>query len=283
MDSGSGARHVFTVDVEDYFHSEVPDVEKWSSIPSRVERSTETVLELCAEADVRGTFFVLGWVARRHPGLVRAIVAAGHELASHGSDHEFVYRMTPERFRSDIVRARDVLQDITGVRVQGYRAPYFSIVASTPWAYDVLADAGYTFSSSVFPGRNRRYGIRGHPADPIRRATTGGAAVWEAPITTFHGRIGCGGVYFRALPYPLFAAELAAGERAGRSVVFYIHPWEADPGKPAEGSLELRLRHGIGIRATVPRLRRMFKSFAFGPLGPRLGVIPESLTPEMVH
>src|SRR6266850_1113833 len=151
--------HAFTVDVEDYFHSEDPDPGSWDRHDFRVEQSTRTVLELCAAAGVRGTFFVLGWVANRMPGLVHEIAAAGHEIASHGRDHQFVYRQTAEQFRDDVRDARLRLEDLVGAPVRGYRAPYFSIVGSTPWAHDVLAETGYGYSSSVFPGSNPRYGI----------------------------------------------------------------------------------------------------------------------------
>jgi polysaccharide deacetylase family protein (PEP-CTERM system associated) len=271
MSSFLRPRHFFTVDVEDYFHSEDPDPSGWDRHLPRVEGPTRGMLELCAGAGVRGTFFVLGWVARRHPGLVREIAAAGHEIASHGFDHQFVYRQGPAAFRSDVRRAREVLEDLTGLPVRGYRAPCFSIVERTPWAHEILAEVGYTYSSSVFPGSNPRYGIPGHSQAPVPVTTASGARIWEVPVTTFLSRIGCGGVYFRALPYRWFASRIGQREQSGRSVVFYIHPWEIDPGKPsARGSLGLRLRHSIGIRATASRLRRLLAAFEFEPIGPRL-------------
>jgi polysaccharide deacetylase family protein (PEP-CTERM system associated) len=264
-------RHAFTVDVEDYFHSEDPDVAAWDRHESRVERSTHTILGVCAAAGVRGTFFVLGWVATRMPGLVREIAAAGHEVASHGRDHQFVYRQTAAQFREDVGDARARLEDILGVPVRGYRAPYFSIVASTPWAHEVLAEVGYAYSSSVFPGSNPRYGVPRHPQVPTLVTTPSGARIWEFPVSTLASRIGCGGVYFRALPYLLFASWIERLESAGRTANFYIHPWEADPGKPpARGSVGLRLRHGIGIHTTAPRLKRLFADFDFGTIGARL-------------
>lgn len=274
MSAPARPQHTFSVDVEDYFHSEDPDVSAWDRHESRVEHSTHTILELCGAARVRGTFFVLGWVATRMPGLVHAIAAAGHEVASHGHDHQFVYRQTPAQFREDVHAARTLLEDIVSTPVRGYRAPYFSITASTPWAHEVLAEVGYQYSSSVFPGSNPRYGIPGHSQDPTWVTTRAGARIREFPISTLGARIGCGGVYFRALPYVLFSSWIAGLEREGRAATFYIHPWEADPGKPAaHGSLGLRLRHGVGIRSTAPRLRRLFADFAFGTIGSRLAPV----------
>ena len=271
MNADFAPRHYLTVDVEDWFHSEEPDRSLWDDLESRVDGSTRAVLELCAEAGVHGTFFVLGWVARRNPGLVRAIAAAGHEIGSHGSDHEFVYRQGPASFHEDVRRAREVLEDLVGAPVRGYRAPYFSIVAGTRWAYEVLAAAGHEYSSSVFPGANPRYGIPGHPQSPIRVETPSGRSIWEIPITTCLSRIGCGGVYFRALPYRWFADWMGRLERRGRAAVFYIHPWELDPGKPkTRGPLSLRLRHQVGIRRTAGRLKRLLSSHAFGALAPAL-------------
>jgi polysaccharide deacetylase family protein (PEP-CTERM system associated) len=262
--------HYFTVDVEDYFHSEDPDLAGWDRYELRVERSTHTVLDLCAAAGVRATFFVLGWVAERCPGIVRAIATAGHEVASHGYAHRCVYDQTPEGFLEDVRDTRRILEDLSGTSVIGYRAPYFSIVAGTPWAHACLATAGYVYSSSVFPGSNPRYGIPGHPQGPVAVSTPSGATIHEIPVTTFLSRIGCGGVYFRALPYSWFASWLRRIEREGRGAVFYIHPWETDVGKPsARGSLGLRLRHEIGIAQTSARLKRLLAEFAFQPIGTR--------------
>src|SRR5262249_45203685 len=158
--------------------------------------------------------------------------------------------------------ARAILEDQTGAAVPGYRAPYFSILRDTRWAYECIARAGHTYSSSVFPGPNPRYGIPGHPHEPTLVTCRSGALIQEIPITTLRGPIGCGGVYFRALPYRWFAGRLEALGRAGRRAVFYIHPWELDPGKPpAPGSLGLRLRHAIGVKGAAARLRRLLGEF----------------------
>jgi polysaccharide deacetylase family protein (PEP-CTERM system associated) len=269
----SRSQHVLTVDVEDYFHSEDRVAEGWARHELRVERSTRTVLEACAETGARGTFFVLGWVAERLPGLVSEIAGAGHEVASHGYGHEFLYELTPRQLDTDLQRARALLEDQSGAAVPGYRAPYFSIRRDDRWAYDCIARAGHTYSSSVFPGSNPRYGIPGHVQEPTLVTSPSGARIQEIPVTTFHGRIGCGGVYFRALPYRWFAARLEALGRAGRRAVFYIHPWELDPGKPpAPGSLGLRLRHAVGVKGAASRLRRLLGEFAFMPMREHLGL-----------
>ena len=265
--NASPHRHFFTVDVEDYFHSEDPDVATWDRHELRVERATRLVLDMCAQAKVHATFFVLGWVAERCPGLVRDIAVGGHEVASHGYAHQFVYHQNPTTFLEDVRRAKQSLEAITGAPVHGYRAPYFSIITQTRWAYDALAEAGYRYSSSVFPGTNPRYGIPGHAQVPTRVSTESGGTIWEIPITTFWSRVGCGGVYFRALPYGLFSALLDRTRRQGRRSVFYIHPWELDAGKPpAHGSLGLRLRHAVGVRGAGPRLGRLLSEFQFGPI-----------------
>src|SRR5258706_8236642 len=225
-------RHYLTIDVEDYFHWEDSEVAGWDRHELRVERSTETVLQCCARAGVRGTFFVLGWVADRCPNLVRRFAAAGHEVAYHGYSHRFVYDQEPAEFLEDVRRTRAMLEDLAGAPVLGYRAPYFSLVARTPWAHACLVEAGYRYSSSVFPGSNPRYGIPGHPQEPTHIVVPAGGAIWEIPVTAFLSRIGCGGVYFRALPYRFFATQLGQHERGGRRAVFYLHPWETDPGKP---------------------------------------------------
>jgi polysaccharide deacetylase family protein (PEP-CTERM system associated) len=259
--------HYFTVDVEDYFHSEDPDVAGWDRHELRVERSTRAVVEACAEAGVRATFFVLGWVAERCPALVREIAAAGHTVASHGYEHRFIYHQSPAEFGNDVRRAKDLLESLTGTSVLGYRAPYFSIISRSLWAYDVLHAAGYRYSSSVFPGSNPRYGIPGHSQQPVTVRTASGGTIREIPITTFASRIGCGGVYFRALPYPLFASLMSGNGRRGNRSVFYIHPWELDAGKPpARGSLGLGLRHAVGVRGAGARLKRLLRDFAFEPV-----------------
>jgi polysaccharide deacetylase family protein (PEP-CTERM system associated) len=269
-----GIVNALTVDVEDYFQVQAfaGTIARgaWEALPRRVEANTERLLELYARAGVRATFFTLGWVAERHPALVRRIVAGGHELASHGYGHELVGALTPDAFRADIRRARAVLEDAGGVAVTGYRAPTFSIGARTPWAYALLAEAGYRYSSSLYPVRHDLYGTPDAPRVPHRVAA---GRLWEIPMTTLRlcGRNlpAAGGGYFRLLPYPLFRIMLArfqAAERRG--AVFYMHPWEIDPGQPrVQGaSWRSRLRHYTGLHATFSRLERLLRDFAWDRL-----------------
>ena len=268
----SGPRNALTVDVEDYFQVEafartIPRAD-WDSFPRRVEASTDRLLDQFARAGVRGTFFTLGWVAERHPTLVRRIVAAGHELASHGHGHARVATLTAEEFRADVTRAKHLLEDIGGVAIAGYRAPTFSIGPATPWAYPILAETGHRYSSSIYPVRHDLYGA---PDAPRFVHPVAGGALWEVPMTTL--RLGgqnlpcAGGGYFRLLPYAVFRRLLAAFNRAeGRGGMFYTHPWEVDPGQPriADASRLSRLRHTLNLARTAPRLEHLLRDFAWG-------------------
>lgn len=281
-----GARLVnaMTVDVEDYFQVEafartVPR-DAWEGFPRRVEANTDRILALFAAAGVRATFFTLGWVAERHPALVRRIVAAGHELASHGHGHARVVTLSPEQFRQDVVRAKALLEDIGGVPVAGYRAPTFSIGPATPFAYPVLAETGHRYSSSIYPVRHDLYGAPDAPRFPHAVAE---GALWEVPMTTIRMRGQnlpiSGGGYFRLLPYAVFRRGLAAFNRAeGRGGMFYTHPWEIDPGQPRIGGAGRlsRFRHYLNLARTAPRLERLLRDFAWGRMDE---VFPELAAP----
>ncbi len=262
----------FTVDVEDWFqvhaYARVFARAQWDGLPRRVEANTERLLALLAEARVVGTFFTLGWVAERHPALVRRIVAAGHELASHGYWHERVDAQTPAAFHADVLRARLLLEDGAGVAVHGFRAPTFSMGPRTPWAWSTLARAGYRYSSSVYPVRHDLYGAPGAPRAPHRPDPLG---VLEIPMTTARllGRtLACaGGGWFRLLPYITFRALLRRRLAADPlPALFYTHPWEVDPGQPLvpEAALRSRLRHRVNLAATEPRLVRLLREFSWG-------------------
>lgn len=265
------ARNALTVDVEDYFQVQafagtIPRGD-WEDWPRRVEANTARLLDIFAEAGVRATFFTLGWVAERHPALIRRIVAAGHELASHGHGHELINLLGEARFRADVTRARAVLQDAGGVAVAGYRAPTFSLGARTPWAHAVLAEAGYRYSSSIYPVRHDLYGSPDAPRAPYRVA---GGALWELPMTTLHalGRNWplAGGGWFRLLPYAAFRTALRRALTAERQpAIFYTHPWEIDPGQPRVPGAgpRARFRHYTGLAATEARLRHLLRDFAW--------------------
>jgi len=262
--------NALTVDVEDFFHvqafADVIPRSTWDDLPRRVEQNTERLLELCGRAGVAGTFFTLGWVAERHPALVRRIVAAGHELASHGFGHQRVDGLTPEAFRADIFRAKGLLEDAGGVSVTGYRAPTFSIGPKTPWALSILAETGHRYSSSVYPVQHDLYGSPDASRVPYRDA---GSGLWEFPMTTLRvlsKNLPCsGGGYFRLLPYPLFRFLLRRANAAQGAGLFYTHPWEIDPGQPrvaGAGRLS-RFRHYNNLAKTLPRLERLLSDFAW--------------------
>lgn len=264
-------RHHFTVDVEEYFQvaALVPFVERssWDSRPSRVDIGTLLLLDLMSERDARGTFFVLGWVAKRRPHLVREIAARGHEIASHGWGHEKVTDLTRDEFRVSVRDSRAELESICGQPVLGYRAPSFSIVRGREWALDVLAEEGYRYDSSLFPVRRRGYGFVGGGRDPYRLETPAGGLDEFPPATLQVGGAvlpAAGGAYFRLLPYELTRAGIASAERRGAPGTFYIHPWELDPEQPRLGVDALtRIRHYGGLGRTVPRLRRLLSDFQF--------------------
>lgn len=263
--------NAMTVDVEDYFQVQaladwVPRSE-WESIAPRVERNVDAILELFDIAGIRATFFTLGWIAARHPTLIRRIVAGGHELASHGWDHMRADALEPAEFRADVGRARRTLEDASGVRVQGYRAPTFSIGTRNLWAFAVLESEGYRYSSSINPIRHDLYGMPDAPRTPFQ---PDGGQLWEIPMTTLRVRsrnLPCaGGGFFRLLPYPLYRVALThVNRRDNVPGIFYFHPWEIDPGQPriAGCSLRSRLRHYTNLHRMKPKLTRLLRDFSW--------------------
>ncbi len=264
--------NAMTVDVEDYFQVEafknVVSRADWSTMPSRVEQNTDRVLQLLEDAGVHGTFFVLGWVARRFPGLVQRIAAGGHEIASHGSDHERADRQDAGAFFADVTAAKAVLEDKSGTKVRGYRAPTFSIGPQNWWAYDMLTKAGYEYSSSIYPISHDLYGMRDAPRMPFHPVD---GPLLEIPMTTIRlfGRNfpAAGGGYFRLLPYSLSRWCLARANRHDRlSGVFYCHPWEFDETQPRlrQASAKSRFRHYTNISAMPGRFARLLRAFSWG-------------------
>jgi polysaccharide deacetylase family protein (PEP-CTERM system associated) len=271
-DGGFKLIHHFTVDVEEYFQVSafegcVPR-ERWNELESRVVPSVGRLLELLARHDARATFFVLGWVAQRHPGIVRDMVSAGHEVASHGWDHARITELSPERFRLETRRTKQVLEDAAGAPVVGFRAPSFSLVPGYEWALDILLEEGYRYDSSLFPVRRPGYGYPNGKRDPHWLRLPGGRLA-EVPPTTLR-RWGLnlpagGGAYFRLLPYGLVREALLDCERRGVPGTFYIHPWELDPEQPRlRAPFLTRVRHYGGLRRTEPRLIRLLEEFRFG-------------------
>jgi polysaccharide deacetylase family protein (PEP-CTERM system associated) len=268
-----GLINAFSVDVEDYFQvaALAPAIPRdtWSQRTTRVERNTEILLELLAERHVRGTFFVLGWIAERHPELVKRIARSGHEIASHGFSHELIYTQSIGAFREETTRSKRVLEDLIGAAVTGYRAASFSITERSLWALDVLIDLGFEYDSSIFPVRHDRYGIPGAAEEPGRVSAPSGRTLVEFPMSA--ARFGglkipvSGGGYFRILPYWLTRAGLTQiNERYGRPFTFYLHPWEVDPEQPrVEVGWLSRFRHYTNLNRCESRLRRLLTEFRF--------------------
>jgi polysaccharide deacetylase family protein (PEP-CTERM system associated) len=270
----TAALNALTFDVEDYFHvtgfERMIDRSQWGNFESRVVASTRTILDTLAYSGVRATFFVLGWVAERHPGLVREIRTAGHEIGSHGYWHRLIYTQTPEEFRADIRRSRDVLQGILGEPVTAYRAPSFSITARSLWALDVLIEEGFTADSSIFPTWHDRYGLAGATPSPHRLQRPAGELLeFPLPIRKVLGYPlpAGGGGYFRLYPYALTRRLLRGLNAAGRPFVTYLHPWEFDPEQPRFRPGRLRaFRHYVNLRRTRRRLEALLGDFRFGTL-----------------
>jgi len=264
--------NAMTVDVEDYFQvsafEEVIDRDNWCRLPCRVEQNTDHILELFDGHDVKATFFMLGWVAERYPGLVRRIVDAGHELASHGYSHVRVTRQQPQAFSEDISKTRKLLEDTAGCGVQGYRAASYSIVNETLWAHDLLQEAGYRYSSSVYPIHHDLYGIPDAPRFAYRHKVGG---LLEIPITTvslFRHNLPCGGGgYFRLLPYRVSRWAMQRVNGTDRMpCVFYFHPWEIDPGQPRQAGIsrKTRFRHYLNLGRMQARVERLLDDFSWG-------------------
>ena len=265
--------NALTVDVEDWFQvgafEKVIAREEWDSLEHRVEANTDRVLALFDRAGVNATFFTLGWVAERYPALMRRIVEGGHEIASHGWDHQRVFTMGPEQFRADLSRARTTIEDASGARVAGYRAPSFSIDTRTPWAHVILAEENYVYSSSVAPVRHDHYGWPEAPRGPFRPVD--GSALIELPVTTSRllGRdITAGGGFFRLLPGTVTQLAVEEANRADRAAIFYFHPWEIDPGQPrvANAPFKSRLRHYSRLGAMARKLERLIDTHDWGRL-----------------
>jgi polysaccharide deacetylase family protein (PEP-CTERM system associated) len=265
-----------SIDVEDYFHvaalAGAIDRSDWDRMEYRAESSTDRLLQVFADENVRATFFVLGWVARRSPELVRKIHRAGHEVASHGMSHQLIYTQTPEEFARETKDAKSLLEDQLGEQVLGYRAATYSITRRSLWALDIIHELGFRYDSSIFPIRHDLYGIPGSPIAPAEIETPSGARIVEFPISTV-GVFGtrqpiAGGGYFRLFPYWLTRAGLRrVNQQERRPFVFYLHPWEVDPDQPVvEVGWRSRFRHYNNLKRTEERLLRLVRDFEFGTM-----------------
>lgn len=274
-------RLAMSVDVEDYFQvwafSSVIDRQSWDGFAPRVEATTRKALELLARGGAKATFFSLGWVAERFPALIRDIVAQGHELASHGYAHAKVFDQSPEAFREDVARTKALLEDIAGVEVVGFRAPGFSIDRKTPWAYEILTETGYRYSSSSHPIAHDHYGDPNGPR-AFHKPIAGNDFI-EAPVATatlLGRRVSCaGGGWFRAAPYALSKHLIDDAKAALEGpVIFYFHPWELDPGQPRikAAPFKSRLRHYLNLSSMEEKLGRLLKDYAWGRIDAALGL-----------
>uniref|UniRef100_I2Q338 Polysaccharide deactylase family protein, PEP-CTERM locus subfamily n=1 Tax=Desulfovibrio sp. U5L TaxID=596152 RepID=I2Q338_9BACT len=274
------SRNALTVDVEDYFHVSafegVIRPGQWGGFDCRVAANTRRILALFDEYDLTATFFVLGWVARRHPDLVRDIAAAGHEIACHGFGHKRIRFQTQKAFRRDVAASKALLEDIAGRPVLGYRAPSYSITPETAWALDVLIEEGFAYDSSIFPIVHDLYGFPGASPHPHRIRRPAGE-ILEFPPTTLRLRLLgrslalpiSGGGYLRLFPAWFLRWGLArVNRREGQPGVLYFHPWEIDPGQPRiSACLKSRFRHYLNLDKTEDRLRTLFEGLSFGPMG----------------
>ena len=280
-----------TVDVEDYFHVEafakVVSRDRWDDFPLRVEASTLRILDLFDRHGVKGTFFVLGWVAKKLPRLVGEISRRGHEIGCHSFWHRLIYNLKPEEFRSDLREATKVIEDAAQTKLRGFRAPSYSVTKRSLWALDVLAEEGYTYDSSIFPIRHDIYGFPEFPRFPVKVELGSGSTITEFPPSTVHvlGRNlpGPGGGYLRIFPlrYALWALGRIQSVDCKPGTV-YIHPWEVDPEQPRIRSpLKSRLRHYTNLRRTEARLDRILASFPFAPMASVLEAHPPEATSSL--
>ncbi|THJ19444.1 MAG: DUF3473 domain-containing protein [Nitrospira sp. CG24E] len=278
-------KHVLSFDIEEHFQVaafwSVGRRREWDHLASRVERNTRKIADLLSEDSTKATFFVLGWVAERHPGLVKDLVEQGHEIASHGYGHELVHTQAPEQFREDVRRSKQILENLIGRQVVGYRAPSFSITSRTKWALPVLVEEGYRYDSSIY---NRFHGAQD-------RSMTGGGAyqletragtIWEVSPSTLNA---CGlqlpvagGGYFRLFPYAASKMFLKSLEKQGTQLVMYLHPWELDPEQPRmDGPVLSKIRHYMNLGKTEERLRSLLSDFRFAPIRDVVDPIRECL------
>jgi polysaccharide deacetylase family protein (PEP-CTERM system associated) len=277
-----GPRHLLTFDVEEYFQVQAAaacvDRDQWDHRPRRLDEPMDLILRLLEDHQTRATFFILGWVARKEPDLVRRIAEAGHEVASHGMSHRMVNELSPESFRAELDDSRKLLSDLAGRDVLGFRAPTFSVTHRTAWAVDVLAEAGYRYDSSVFPVTHDRYGVPEAPPGPHQAVGPSNRRLLEIPPLTLRmlGRNwpAAGGGYMRLLPVGVMGLALSRVAAAGRPGMVYLHPWELDPHQPVLPMGRLGTwRHRVGLAKTADKLRWLVRRFRFGPVVDQLDAL----------
>jgi polysaccharide deacetylase family protein (PEP-CTERM system associated) len=264
--------NILTFDVEDWYQGIEKPASTWDRFTPRIERGVDVILESLADAGTHATFFVLGYIAERHPDVVRRIAAAGHEIGTHGHEHEKIYDLDPVRFRDDLRRSIDAIGGVTGRPVLGHRAPFFSITERSRWALDILAAEGVRYDASIYPGSNYRYGIPDYRHD-IHTLPNG---LIECPVSTFTlmgKQFGIGGAYLRILPGRVTARAIATLNRRGEAVGVYLHPWEFDPDHPrVRFRRRAMLTHYANLHSTAPKLRRLLAAFRFATYEQVLGL-----------
>jgi polysaccharide deacetylase family protein (PEP-CTERM system associated) len=281
--SANNITHAMTIDVEDYYHvsafESVISPTSWDQWPSRVVANTDKLLEIFHEADIKATFFILGCVAKKFPSLVKAIDQQGHEIASHGYSHQLIYNQTPECFQQETAMSKTILEDLTQKPVTGYRAASYSITSKSLWALDILAELGFTWDSSIFPVRHDRYGMAGSPESPYIITSKSGHKITEFPLTTAKllglAVPAAGGGYFRQYPYMLSRWLFNRASHDGdKPAIFYLHPWEIDPGQPRiPGASRLsQFRHYTNLGRCQARLERLLEDFRFGTVSQSLAM-----------
>lgn len=267
--------NALTVDVEDYYQVEaftdVVRCEDWPKWESRVVRNTQILLNTFAQHNVRATFFILGYVAEKHPEIVREIAAAGHEIACHSYHHKLVYTQTPDEFREDLRRAKQRLEDLVGAAVVGYRAPSYSITAQSLWALDILIEEGFAYDSSIFPVHHDRYGMPEAERFPHILSRPTGKIIEFPPSTVRLGGMNwpvSGGGYFRLFPYSLFRRGWKIiNRREAETAIFFLHPWEIDPAQPVVPGKRINIwRHRVNLKHTQEKLERLLADFSFAPV-----------------
>jgi len=263
--------NVLSIDCEDWFHGLEIGLKDWDTFENRIERNCSKLLDLLEETGTKATFFVLGYVAEKFPQLVKEIARKGHEIGSHGYSHQFVYRQSPNEFREEMVKSLETLGRLSGERILSYRAPFFSVTQSSLWALDILSDLGILLDSSIFPVINYRYGIPQAPRFPHWIPTKDGLRILEFPISTLR-ILGknipiAGGAYFRLFPYQFIKAGIKNLNRNNHPAIFYLHPWEMDPGHPKiKLPRRISLTHYHNLSRTEAKFKSLLKEFKFIPL-----------------
>jgi polysaccharide deacetylase family protein (PEP-CTERM system associated) len=260
--------NAFTIDLEDWYHGIEQPFESWDRFEDRIRIGTDKLLEILNETETCATFFVLGWIANKHPTLIRTIAESGHEIATHGYDHEKFYHIDRGRLRQTLDRAKKCTEDVSGQPVVGHRAPYFSLTGQSLWAIEVLQELGFLYDASIYPGLNWRYGIPNTPQQPY---LLNDSTLIEYPVSMlslWSRQLGIGGAYFRILPYSVTRNALMRLNQQRQFASFYIHPWELDPTHQVIGlRWKAMATHYFNLWSTAPRLKRLLHEIPFTSMG----------------